>query len=322
MTKEMIENSIIKGINDFVAPEAEAIIKHTLKNNGCIKTGLMIKPLQLENTVVPILYIDAFIESIEEGRNSVQNVIAQILSIYNNNNLGNLYDSSLDNVADIVLNSLYVATHVENKLVNAEMNKELLKTVPHKKFLDLAIIYNIIIDTTDDEVKSICVTNELLDKIGMSLDELDSWAYQNTEANSNFEINDIFSVLAKTINVSKEEMIMNTLGCPYEVAANFNDYYSELEYVATNKRKVNGANILLYKQVLKSFAEYVNSDLVILPSSIHECILVTGIDPNDYYGLTNMVTDINKEELAQEDILSNNVYIYNRTEDSIKIASK
>lgn len=91
-------------------------------------------------------------------------------------------------------------------------------------------------------------------------------------------------------------------------------------FVLTNKKKFNGSTVLLYNGFLKYVSNRLNSNLLILPSSIHEVIVLkleTGEDINFF---RNLVAEINATEVAPEEVLSNNVYIYNRNLDKLIIA--
>jgi len=83
--------------------------------------------------------------------------------------------------------------------------------------------------------------------------------------------------------------------------------------VVSNHRNINGASCMIYPDLLKEISEQLDSDLYILPSSIHELIIIK----NDYsYNkkiLKEMVKDINFTQVPLEDVLSNNIYFYSRS---------
>ena len=93
-------------------------------------------------------------------------------------------------------------------------------------------------------------------------------------------------------------------------------------YIVTNRLKLHGAVAMLQKDRLKEFADNLKVDtLTILPSSIHECLIINAEDePKDIDELREMVKEVNETVVSDQDILSNNVYIYNRTTDKITIA--
>ena len=91
-------------------------------------------------------------------------------------------------------------------------------------------------------------------------------------------------------------------------------------YVCSNSQKVNGAGVILYKDLLKQFAEKTGSDFYILPSSIHETLLVPVSDQMEVEALRSMVREVNATQVAPEEVLSDNVYIYRREDDKISLA--
>jgi len=91
-------------------------------------------------------------------------------------------------------------------------------------------------------------------------------------------------------------------------------------YVQTNSMGICGACTILYPNQLKNFADTVNADLVILPSSIHEVLLIPYEAKLSFPELTNMVTHINRAEVSVEDRLSDQVYLYSRELDTVIIA--
>ena len=92
-------------------------------------------------------------------------------------------------------------------------------------------------------------------------------------------------------------------------------------YIMTNEQEVNGASVLLYDNVLESFALEKKTDFYILPSSIHEVIILLD---NEYAKapeeLARMVRETNRIVVDREEILSDHVYYYDREKDEIRIA--
>jgi len=88
-------------------------------------------------------------------------------------------------------------------------------------------------------------------------------------------------------------------------------------YVLTNQQRFLGACCILYDDVLKEIAERLDSDLYILPSSIHEVILMPVTVTESVPALSQMVCDINQSEVSAEEILSDHIYYYHRSTDSI-----
>ena len=83
-------------------------------------------------------------------------------------------------------------------------------------------------------------------------------------------------------------------------------------YVLTNDCRINGAACMLYENVLKDFADSIESNLYILPSSIHEVIILPKFAMFNKQELVNMVREVNAEGVAMDEILSYTVYEYDR----------
>ena len=91
-------------------------------------------------------------------------------------------------------------------------------------------------------------------------------------------------------------------------------------YLLTNQRGYNGATAIFYEGVLKEFAERVGKDLIILPSSIHEVLLIPDDGTSSYEMLSALVWEMNRSEVPRRDQLSDHIYRYLREKDCLEIA--
>lgn len=147
----------------------------------------------------------------------------------------------------------------------------------------------------DDEVIgyrcSMKLTKAFLER--MKLKEDDIW--KRAEANTNSE----------TVLQSMEDLIYELTGTrpPYTIPM----------YVITNRIKHKGASAILNKKMLKEFGEKFHSDkVIVLPSSIHECILMPGTMIKNEYDLpylTEMVSEVNCTDVAPHEQLSDRAYV-------------
>ena len=83
-------------------------------------------------------------------------------------------------------------------------------------------------------------------------------------------------------------------------------------YILSNTCGINGATVVLYEDILKDFAGKIQEDVIILPSSIHEVLLVPNSKVHDIEEMKAMVEHINRTEVSKTDVLSDNVYLYSR----------
>lgn len=104
------------------------------------------------------------------------------------------------------------------------------------------------------------------------------------------------------------KMLANMIGCDI---SELPDMGETKMIVVTNKEKVNGAVAICDKELLSNIAREYNSNLVILPSSIHECIIHIDNNPNmETY--SNMVREVNETQVEPEEVLSNHAYFFNK----------
>lgn len=76
---------------------------------------------------------------------------------------------------------------------------------------------------------------------------------------------------------------------------------------------------MLYPDVIKNFSDAVDRDLYIIPSSIHELLLLPTRNTDDGGEIKKMIKDINDMQVEPEEVLSYSLYYYNRKEDKISM---
>lgn len=178
--------------------------------------------------------------------------------------------------------------HIKDKLFirvyGVGINEEDFSFLPNTKINNLAITYSVLIDkvTDDSAIKSITFTNELLDKYGVSKEELHKAAMKNSEK--------IFP--AKYYK-------MNDL-VPFKVL--------------TNEMGCLGAAALFYLNQMEKIAASLGGNYFVLPSSIHEVLILPDDGNLNYMELEQMVKEVNETTVDRKDQLSNNVYYYDSKE--------
>ena len=144
----------------------------------------------------------------------------------------------------------------------------------------------------------------ILDRSGISFEELDEAAKKNTEK-SGFSVRTMSEVMCELMGVNVGQEIEEPDGPQM--------------YILTNARKIHGANIMLYKEYLEIAAEKMNGDFYIIPSSIHELIAVP-VSAQGLEELREMVKEANDNQLTPEEILGYEVYRYNRETGEVEVA--
>ena len=235
------------------------------------------------------------------------------------------YDSVLKNTTSFVANGIDSApkTDIDNLLnyeemknklsievISAEANKELLLNIPHDRIEDLAAVYRFVLKSESTGKASILVSNEMMQKMGITHEQLKNDALYNAP------------IIRPAVIKGMNEVIKELMGKEAYELANGTGNVEESVYVATVPDKDSGAGVLSYQNFMDQAAERVGGDFFILPSSIHEILIVKDDGEMKAELLRNMVQQINRTELMPEDKLSDNVYHYDSKEHIFELAEK
>lgn len=199
------------------------------------------------------------------------------------------------------------------QLVNTEQNKQLLADVPNRAFQDLSIIYRWVVKIDGDGIQSTVIHNSLAKQMGLSEEEMFKLAVDNTRK--------ILPPTVRSMNDVIRDMFMKD-GMPSEIADMMIGEIppEQTMWVISNDRGLNGAISMLYEDQLHTLAENLETDLYIMPSSVHEVIAVSSNmgDPNE---LAQMVAEINMDQVALDERLSNQVYHYDKDLRKLSLAT-
>jgi hypothetical protein len=219
------------------------------------------------------------------------------------------HKDDIKELPDGIMDFESVKGRIVPKLINAERNQELLFETPHALIGDLAVIFLIKMDSIENgecgkEFGTVTI-NENLQKTW----EVDTERIMSTA---------IGNISGAGIRISSLASVINNIlagGLSGEEEAD------PSAYVLTMGNGTFGASGVLETETMLRFAEDVDSDLYVLPSSIHELILI----PCSHYGenaegLLNMVKEVNRTVVSDEDFLADNVYRFNREEKALSYA--
>lgn len=275
--------------------EDASVQLHTVRKlNGVILKGISITTKN--GNIMPTLYLDKFYSEYEDGT-PFDEVVRLFLDEYERAGVKENFDIQFFNEYE------KVKLHLGFKLMHYEMNKELLMPIPYKRFLDLAMVC--FCDIRDKQIGhgSITIKKEHLEMWEITEEELFRDAMENMVRLYPSDFMNMADVLKE---LYKDPAGLLSIPLPM--------------YVLTNTDRLNGAASLLYKGKMEEIAKVMRGDYYVLPSSIHEVIIIpkkeTGTDENY---LSQMVDEINHEQLDREEILSNHAYLYHA--DTKKLSS-
>lgn len=196
-------------------------------------------------------------------------------------------------------------------LINTKQNEELLKEIPHREFLDLSVTYRLA-SFEEGEIQSAIINNSLAAQKGLSEEQLFALAYEN-------ECRLLPPIVTPLDDIIRRMMLED--GTPeFIVDIMMEKLPDNPMTVLSNKEGYYGAVAMLYDDVLENLAQRTDSDLYILPSSIHECIAIP-VSLGELESLEEMVHEVNFCEVAASERLSNEVYRYSRATGKVTIVS-
>ena len=272
-------------------------LNDVMKNNGVVLRGITIR--QDDSNISPTIYLNPYYDAYENGDTTLGTVIDEVIDTYERNKINRSIDMKF------FLNYETVRSRIIFKLINTEKNRELLRDVPYIPFHDLSIVFQCLVSEERFGNASILIHNVHLQLWKVNARELYECALENTPLLQGYELADMNTVLEE----------MKALGGIDD--EEIEDMQQEVPmYVLSNKSRINGASCILYKDILKDFAMVVDKDLYVLPSSIHEVILLPSDGTQESEQLKEMVREINQSQVEKEEVLSDSVYYYRRSDDS------
>lgn len=212
-----------------------------------------------------------------------------------------------------LLNFDHAKDNIIMALVNTEQNPKMLMDIPHREFQDLSIIYRMVVGNDRESISSTIVNYKLAEKLGMDETALYNAAVINTKR--------LFPPVTKNIFEVMNGLFMEE-GMPTDIADMIQGEIipEQTMYIISNNRGINGAVSMLYDAELHKLAELMESDLYIMPSSIHEVIAVS-VKMGKPDELAEMVRDINMSQVTLDERLSNQVYHYDKDLRKLTIAT-
>lgn len=269
------------------------------KNNGIILKGITVT--QEDNNIAPTIYLNNYYQAYEEGLITLRYIVNDVMDTYNKNKVNKRIDMKhfldFDSIKDSIV----------YKLVNTVKNKELLEDIPHLEFMDLSIIFQSLVVQESQGIAYILIHNAHLRLWDISLEELYKAAMNNTQQLLGYELKSLQESICEMI---KEEQIGGNLENENGIIDIENNDLPL--YVLSNKNKIEGASCILYPKLIKNIADELESSLYIIPSSIHEVLILPSTEIIETTELKNMIREINDSQVKLEEVLSYSLYFFDR----------
>lgn len=287
MTYQSFIDNTIDALIPMLPKEADIRSEKIQKNNGFAPWALIIQtPTQ---NIFPTIYLDDYYERAKRG-DSLDIIYKDILDTYNAHKIEGMIDTSCLSEFEKIKDKIAL------RLVNKKKNKALFSEVPHINFLDMALVPSIIFNNDTDFYAGSLIKKSNLKEWKISEDVLFSWAKENTRRVLPGKISSIYEFLG--------DMVGNIIE-PCECDRNY-------MHIFTNERRTHGAVCMTYKDMLSEFAEKMESDIFILPSSIHEIMLIADDGNSSLEDYSELVKEVNETQVDIPEVLSDHAYLFKR----------
>lgn len=291
MDFETFVESIVEALQERMGDGYEIRVIPVIKNNGVELTGVAI--IRQEDSVFPTIYLEGLYEEQLRGE-SVGSLAERIINCHEEQSMALHLDMDFFHDYGSVKNRIFY------KLVSFAENKKFLEDTPHLCWHDLAIVFYYALEDEMLEGASITIRRQHMLMWKQNAESLYRMAKRNTKR-------DMPELL-----VSIRELVADLTGISVQGE-------DDLPlYVLTNQDKRFGAAAMLYSERMKELAEKFDCDLLILPSSVHEVLLLPDDHCQEYSFYRQMVNEVNRTQVEADEVLSYGLYRYNRTSAEIE----
>lgn len=265
------------------------LLTNVTKNNGTNRVAMVL--YKNDDKIRPQIYLEKYYEDYQRGK-ELQEIVEEVLKMYR---------IAMKDINPKNLERLEEWTNIKERLalriVSKERNQEELYNLVYEEVCDLVAIATICVERNGEGVKSIRITQDLARKWNVSNEEILEAAKENTSKLFPPKIQDLYEFVQDMVDISREELSQGRKNFP------------DLQ-ILTNDLCINGATVILYDSFMKEVYEHLGGKFIILPSSVHEVLVVPLEDSMYIPYLQEVVESINQRFVAEDEILSDNVYMY------------
>ena len=272
--------------------DAEIKLQEVDKNNGVKLTGITIP--KGEQRTVPTVYLDSLYQEYVKGKD-VNSCVGDVADMrIEAQDKAEFIDMGVPDIFDYEK----MKDKLQVRICDREWNEERLADKVVTEHGDFAAYYAVNLKENEDGIGSIPVTISLMNEWGVSAEQIQSDA-MTADKNRGIVLMDMNEMVQSMIfgdepeNLLHEKMDMETIENPM--------------FCLTNQSKINGASLLLQEDIRKQIGECLGSDYFVLPSSIHEVLILPDNGMFEVPALNQMVQEVNETQVEPQERLSDKV---------------
>lgn len=312
MTYERFKERVLAEFMNYMPErysDCELEVKKIPKVNRSL-TGVIVKPKGNKRSYCgPTFYLESMYDQYLESE-SFEEVMAN-QAIYLEESLKYLPKD----IMEVSIASM--KDKIVFQIVNTRENQDMIALCPHREFMDLTIVYRAITNVDDSGVSGFLITHDIADSEDLSEKLLYHLAKKNTKK--------IFPFRKERIEETMSRMMRKWGAEDEEIENSFSDIDevpdSARVYVISNEYEFFGANALLYKEVIGEVAKNIGTDCYVLPSSVHDLVVLSTEVFSEKDKLAQLVRDTNSEHVRLSDRLSDNIYLYSIVDGTLSMVT-
>lgn len=295
MSRTEFGDELCKQILKILGEGYRTELSQVEKNNGVKKDVLYVR--REDSECVPCFYMDELYYSYENGENEIG--LAEYLTNIVLHECGTVEKQTKE-----CLKKEWIMERLFIRLIHYEKNKHWLKDAVYIKFLDFAAVFYVLTEDGEMGVKSYRLPKKVWETLELGTEDA---YYPKVLENTRRLFPEILACI---------ETVLEELEGGFESGVHVKCISREEKlipnrlYVLSNRRKINGASTLLYPQLLKELGERFSGNYYIIPSSVHEVLLIKETEEENAELLNHMVCEVNEQQVAPEEVLSDHVYLY------------
>lgn len=307
MTKEEFANEMSGRMQETLGDDYDVSVRKVTKNNNVELTGIMVS--DPAKNIAPTLYVDEPYENFVAGRETFDEISERL--IYGirtgmpKQKIDMEFFTEWENVKDKIC----------FRLVNAQRNEKMLEEVPHETCGELALTFFYAFENAEIGKGTIQIRNEHCETWGITNDELIEVAVENTPRLFPPECIPMESILMEMACKEYDHRHPELPRWPLEESPS-------RTMVLTNREKTYGASVIMYKDYLQRVAEAAQCDLFVVPSSVHECLIMPKTGHVDPEWLTETINEVNDLSVDPQEVLSGNLYFYDRQTQCLNVVAE
>ena len=282
-------------LNKKVKEGVSVHVRKILKNNTTWKYGVMFH--ENNSNEAPTIFLEDYFEAYQKGE-SLESIAGCIICFYEN--LKWMPVQNLERVLDFE----YAKQKIVPKLINREQNHLMLQEVPYVEWMDLAIVFYLLVDMAEHGITTMQIQNTHMKEWKLGVNELFQIAMRNAVVQLPAELLPISAVVA--------ELVMEQ---PFHecnmLSEEVNDT-QECMYILTNEWRSLGAVCITYPHIAEIVADLLGESFYILPSSIHEVLIVPESRSLGFKAFATMISEVNMTQVSDDEILTDHAYYYDK----------